>query len=265
MMKTLSLLSTGALSGLCAFSLLCLPAAADPLKDTGPLLDKEWVLQNLKLDGKGIELPVGKPMTLKVDAEGKASGRSAVNRYFGQLALDGKGGCSWGRGMGATRMAGPPAMMEIEQGFFQALPKTTTVDLAADVLTFSSADGQTAAVFGLDAGADAFIEGQVVFKADPTGKIPDGAKVRVTLQDVSLADAAATQLGSITIPDTQAFPVKFKIPYASTAVQKGRRYTVSARIEDATGLRYINDTAHPVLEDGTPPTEPVELVVIKVK
>ena len=80
-----------------------------------------------------------------------------------------------------------------------------------------------------------------------------------------LADAPSKEVGSVIIDDASAFPVKFRIPYLKEAIQSGRRYSISARIEDGKGLRFINDTSHPVFTDGKPPAKPMDLVVIKVK
>lgn len=242
-------------------------AKAEAVRELKKVAGKEWSLVSLKHDGKDIGLPPERKMTLNLDEGGKASGKSAVNRYFGRIEVDGKGGCKWGKEMGSTRMAGPPAMMDIERNFFQALPKTIALDLTDGALKFSSGDGKTVAVFSGKAAVPAgeFIEGQVVFKTEPSAAIPKGAKVKITLQDVSLADAPAKQLGNVVIEDAKKFPIKFKIPYSKEAIQRGRRYSISARIEDAKGLRFINDTAHSIFRDGKPPTDVVDLAVIKVK
>jgi putative lipoprotein len=242
-------------------------AQAEPVKEFKVIGGKEWTLTTLKQDGKPVALAAKKPITLKLDKGGKASGKSAVNRYFGKVELDGKGGCTWQKAMGATRMAGPPEMMEIERSYFQALPKTTAVDLSEGVLTFSTKDRKTSAVFGNKASTATsnVVEGQVVYKADPAATIPAGTKVTVSLQDVSLADAAAITLGKVVIDDAKEFPVKFKVPYEPESITKGRRYSISARIADDKGLRYINDTAHPVFKDGKAPAKPMDLLVIKVK
>ena len=249
--------------GLLTLSIFSHPAAADPVNEIDAIAGKDWTLASLKLGGMAVDISKAKALTLKLTEEGKASGKSAVNRYFGSIKLDGAGGCEWSKGFGATRMAGPPAMMDIERSYFQALPKTTKVALQDGALTFTSKDGESSAVFTSGKNAGSTLDGQVVFKGEKA--LPKNAKVKVSLQDTSLADAKAVVLGTSNIADATEFPIKFKIPYDKDKIQKGRTYTLSARIEVGGKLHFINDTSHRVFRDGNTEKNPVDVAVIKIR
>jgi uncharacterized lipoprotein YbaY len=66
---------------------------------------------------------------------------------------------------------------------------------------------------------------------------------RVTLQDVSLADAPAKPIGEQVIKDLMQFPIPFKLEYAGAAIDKGHTYAVHVRIETGGRLDYLNDTS----------------------
>jgi heat shock protein HslJ len=58
-------------------------------------------------------------VTLEIQADGKFAGQAPVNRYFGQIRLEGKR-IKTGP-IGSTMMAGPPELMDAEQAFFRNL------------------------------------------------------------------------------------------------------------------------------------------------
>ena len=121
---------------------LCSFVSAEPVGKLDTIADQEW--QIVSADSK----PAARAnATLRITKDGKVSGRAPVNSYGGGVTLDGKGGCKWGGAFFATQMAGPPELMDAEQKYFDALPKTLKVDLTDGVLTFSSADGKTRVVF----------------------------------------------------------------------------------------------------------------------
>ena len=70
-------------------------------------------------------LPQGVTATIVFDREGRASGRSACNRFTGAYTLSGEG-LSFGQ-IAGTRMACPPAEMDTERRFLDLLQKVTRV------------------------------------------------------------------------------------------------------------------------------------------
>lgn len=68
------------------------------------------------------------PRTLLLGADGRASGFAGVNRYFGTYTLDSDGAFLM-KGMGSTKMAGPPEEMRGEQEFLEALQNSTSAKM----------------------------------------------------------------------------------------------------------------------------------------
>ena len=92
----------------------------------------EWKL--VKIGGK--EVPKTVSATLGVTADGKVSGDTGVNRFFGQLA---KEKTLFGP-LGMTRRAGPPEAMEVEAGFTKALSEVTRFVIKDKTLTLFAGD-----------------------------------------------------------------------------------------------------------------------------
>jgi heat shock protein HslJ len=68
------------------------------------------------------------PRTLLLGPDGRASGFAGVNQYFGTYTLDSDGAFLM-KGMGSTKMAGPPEEMRGEQEFLEALQNTTSAKM----------------------------------------------------------------------------------------------------------------------------------------
>lgn len=98
---------------LSVFLLLCL-AACDGDFTMSDIVGK-WQLQTMDAQSLSTDTTV----SLDIQADGKFSGKAPVNRYFGQIKIEGK---SIKTGpIGSTMMAGPPEQMKLEQEYFQAL------------------------------------------------------------------------------------------------------------------------------------------------
>ena len=108
----------------------------------------EWQLTELVVDGESRDLIPEARVTLNIDPEGKVSGLASINRYFGGFTMDSKGGITWpAHGFGATRMAGPPELMDQETAFLNALASTTGVYEDKSSLVFSDETGTLRLVF----------------------------------------------------------------------------------------------------------------------
>lgn len=82
--------------------------------------------------------------------------------------------------------------------------------------------------------------------------LPPTATLKVTLQDVSLADAAAQTLASESGPIKGQVPLPFHLTYDQQQVKPGHTYAVSARIEVDGKLLLISTERYTVdltLED----------------
>ncbi len=92
-----------------------------------------------------------------------------------------------------------------------------------------------------------------------------GSVVRVTLQDVSRADAPAEVLATWTLTTSgENVPIPFELGYDPAQIDPRHRYTVRAEIRDgAGGLLWTSDTAYPVLTGGAP-GDAVDILVRRV-
>jgi uncharacterized lipoprotein YbaY len=83
--------------------------------------------------------------------------------------------------------------------------------------------------------------------------LPPSAVIQVELQDVSLVDSPAKLIADekITLGERQA-PVPFELKFDATKIDANHRYAINARILVDGRLRFINNTAYPVLPQGHP-------------
>lgn len=92
--------------------------------------------------------------------------------------------------------------------------------------------------------------------------LPPGAVLEVTLEDVSLADAPAKELGSVVRENPGNPPFSFEIPYNPAAIDERHSYAVRATIRVADKLMFTTDTTYPVLTRGA--GDEVALMLVRV-
>lgn len=94
--------------------------------------------------------------------------------------------------------------------------------------------------------------------------LPPDAEIIVRLQDVSRTDAPATVLAEQRIrADGHQPPFTFALEVDASRLDARMRCTVSARVEQAGRLLFINDTAYPVLTQGASMQADLLLVAVK--
>lgn len=108
--------------------------------------------------------------------------------------------------------------------------------------------------------AQALMEGTAVFRERMA--LPPEAVFEATLEEVAVADRAATVLGRVTIPSPGHPPIHFRIPYAENQIAPGHRYSVRASIREGGRLLFTTDPPHPVLTPQQNP--PVALLLRRV-
>src|SRR5919106_5777832 len=106
------------------------------------------------------------------------------------------------------------------------------------------------AALGAAAGEEARLAGQAMYRERIA--MPPGAVFEAVLEDVSRADAPATEIGRVTVDDPGNPPIAFEIPYDPAAIEPGKRYAVRARITVDGKLLFISGAAQPVLAGGAP-------------
>ena len=108
----------------------------------------EWYLKRMKIDNQSISLIKDTKITFSCDENGKVAGIASLNRYFGSFDLKGDGEIIWSKAFGMTRMAGPPALMDQEAKFMQALPRTSRFYFKNDTLVIIDNDQAVVLEFG---------------------------------------------------------------------------------------------------------------------
>lgn len=93
--------------------------------------------------------------------------------------------------------------------------------------------------------------------------LPPGARLEVTVEDVSRADAPAIILGHATVNSPGAPPIPFTVAYAADRIVPGGRYSVRARVVAENQLMFSTDTfnALPAVGD----TTPLSLMMVRVR
>ena len=106
------------------------------------------------------------------------------------------------------------------------------------------------------------VSGTIEFKGE--ARFEADTVARVTLQDVSLADAPAKKVGEQVIKGLKKFPIPFEVEYDPALIEKGHTYAVQVRIETKARLDYINDTRVKVISSGKP-SKDVKVPVIRAR
>ena len=116
----------GAALALALLLAACTGGGGGSAKKPADLAGSVWVAEEIA----GTPVTGDKPITLRFDADGSASGRGGCNSYGGSYTLAGD---ALGFGpLAATRMACPPAVMDQEQRYFDMLGKVTHYAVADD-------------------------------------------------------------------------------------------------------------------------------------
>lgn len=80
--------------------------------------------------------------------------------------------------------------------------------------------------------------------------VPPEVQFEVLLEDISLADAPATIIGSQQIPNAGQPPYQFSIDYLPSAIIAGHRYSLRARLTLNGELLFTTDQINPVFAEG---------------
>jgi uncharacterized lipoprotein YbaY len=105
----------------------------------------------------------------------------------------------------------------------------------------------------------ATVTGTITYR--PRIALPPNAIVKVSLQDVSLADAPAITLDEQTIPTNgKQVPIPFSLRYDPSQIKPNHSYAVSARILINGRLTWISTTRNSVITRGNPTSDVTVLV-----
>lgn len=85
--------------------------------------------------------------------------------------------------------------------------------------------------------------------------LPEGTMLRVTLSDVSKADAPAVVVAEQVLTPTGTPPFIVTLTYDPAKIQNRSSYAVSARFENKDKLLFTTDTVQPALTGGAPKSQ----------
>ncbi len=102
------------------------------------------------------------------------------------------------------------------------------------------------------------VTGTVTYRAHTA--LDPQARVWVSLQDVSLADAPAKLVAHTMIAGAAGLPVPFDIAYDPAGIVASHRYVVRASIIVDGVTRYVTDASYPVITHGSPSVAHLTLV-----
>lgn len=141
-LKTLSLtLMLIVVLSACSYGPAAVQPTEQPLLDQQALVNGQWQVQSLTVNGQAVSLiPTAMP-TIQFDQSGKATGNAGCNSFFANYAVSGPNGVSFSS-IGSTKMACAEGMTE-ETQFLQALESAKQASLADQSLELRSEDGQT--------------------------------------------------------------------------------------------------------------------------
>ncbi len=110
------------------------------------------------------------------------------------------------------------------------------------------------------AGSGAHVTGTASYRERMA--LPPGAVFEAVLEDVSLADTPAVELGRATLADPGSPPFEFEIDYDPVKIRPEGTYSVRAQVSVGRKLLFVSDTMNPVLTRGA--SEDVAVWMIKV-
>lgn len=241
--------------------------AEDPDLD---LAGTSWAVDEIA----GATVHEGAP-TLAFGADGRLTGHTGVNRL--QATYDRDGDAITIGAPTCTTMAGPPPLMEQEHRFLDVLTSVTHAAGSSSmvVLTGTSDDGVEVSLRLVPAAPEEPAEEP---EGAPTGAyllrgavgyreripLPEGARVTVTLDDVSQADAPSTTIAECSFEPAGQVPVVFEMPVAADALDDtSRTFGLRAWIEAGGELWWATDEHYAV--DHTTIDDRHDLVLVSAR
>jgi uncharacterized lipoprotein YbaY len=219
-----------------------------------PLVGSSWLVRAVNNGRQGVvSVALGSTITVSFDSEGRISGSAGCNPYTAEFSLQGDaleiGATS------ATRKvcSEPERVMQREAEFLIALGTVARFEQRGERLQLRTADGALA----LD--LVSALTGTLSYRVPQ--QLPPDARVRVTLEEVSLADAPASVLGEQVFPTHgRQVPLSFELSFDPGQIDARHSYGIRALIESPDGEALFRTShSHPVL---TPDASPFEVEVV---
>lgn len=201
-------------------------------------------------------VPDPESYTLALMPDGNASVKADCNRVSWPYRLEGNALTFDALFATTLAMCGPDSLYE---QYLKLLGNGGLVSLENGRFVLELRNDAGLMVFDHGGSAEgSAVTGTVIAEGNPA--LPEGAMLEVRVEDVSLADAPATQVAGQTQEITR-LPANFEAPYDAALIKPENAYGLTVRVTDADGsLLYINTQAYDVLTRGNPSRD-VEVLV----
>jgi putative lipoprotein len=223
------------------------PAArVAPAASAGPgrLAGTSWLVRAYDGGGKRMELGDDAALHIAFTDEGTVAGSAGCNRYSGGYAQEGAG-LTLGALAVTRMMCAGDGVMEHEAAFLAALGTAVRWEIHGPRLVLGRADGALA-VEGLSA-----VTGTVTYLTRQA--LAPEARIRVTLEDVSRADAPSSVVVEQTIPaEGKQVPIPFQLRFDPAAIDPRHSYVLRAAITLEGQPILVSTEAHPVITRDAP-------------
>ncbi len=247
------------------FSLLLLGLLAAGCTTTGAaggaspsaIVGPTWTLTHI-----GTARHAGAAATITFGADGRASGSTGCNSFFGTYTLSPASALALSQ-VGSTRIACAEPDMAQEMRVLDALDRTDRAVVQGGRLMLM-AGLSPLLTFERAGTANAELSGTVAYRERIA--LPPNAVLTVRLLDVSRADAASTTIAETVIPTAgRQVPIPFALAYDPARITARNRYVVRATIGDAAGVMlWTTDTSYPVVTNGAA-TSGLQLVLVQAQ
>ncbi len=139
-MKTIILACACICTSLFLSACSSVPASQREAEQTGQdyiCRGQQWHLMEWQENGEEKDRPADSDMYFACTGEGQISGVAFINRFFGQMQIDGDT-VKFSENFGSTMMAGEPKLMELERDFLATFPQASRVKMEEGRLSFST-------------------------------------------------------------------------------------------------------------------------------
>jgi len=218
------------------------------------LVGSSWLVRAVNKGRQGVvSAALGSAITVSFDAEGRMSGSTGCNRYSAEFSVQGDA-LDVGTASATRKLCSEPErVMQREAEFLIALGTVERFEQRGERLQLLTADGALAVDLA------SALTGTLTYHVSQ--ELPPDARVRVTLEGVSLADAPASVLGEQVFPTHgRQVPLSFEVGFDPGEIDRRHRYGIRALIESPDGeVLFRTSRNHPVL---TPEASPFDLEVV---
>jgi putative lipoprotein len=218
------------------------------------LAGSTWLVRAVMSGKRGVvSTALGSTITASFDAEGRVSGSTGCNRYSAEFAVQGDA-LEIGTASATRKVCSEPErVMQREAELLIALGTVARFEQRGERLQLRTAD-RALAVDLVSA-----LTGTLTYRVPR--QLPPDARVRVTLEDVSLADAPASVLGEQVFPTHgRQVPLSFEVSFDPAEIDPRHSYGIRALIESPDGEALFRTARpHPVL---TPDASPFDVDVV---